>query len=132
MFCTDSKQQVLHVFANYIECVAFKTLEHLTQYIVLNNKDVPRYHLTVNQLADLQHKADFYEAIDFKVVGMSDEEYFDEIAGTLATDEAEAKRMFAQLTEQQKKAFIDYMDTAFYYEAHDNDTTTFSITSKFI
>ena len=50
------------------------------------------------------------------------EDYFDLIIDEKAKDNREkAKELFNQLSDKQIEDFFNYVDTAYYYDAHDNN-----------
>ena len=55
------------------------------------------------------------------------EDYFDLIIDEKAKDNKEkAKDLFCQLSEKQKEDFFNYVDTAYYYDEHDNNVVGMS------
>lgn len=55
------------------------------------------------------------------------EDYFDLIIEEKTKENKEkAKELFEKLSNSQKTEFFNYIDTAYYYDAHDNNTVGMS------
>lgn len=55
------------------------------------------------------------------------EDYFDYILESKANGQrTQARELFKKLSANQKKQFFNYVDTAYYYEAHDNNVVGLS------
>ena len=55
------------------------------------------------------------------------ENYFDYIIESKINGQRkQARELFNELSNEQKKQFFDYVETAYYYDAHDNNTVGMS------
>ena len=58
------------------------------------------------------------QGLDFETL----EDYFDYIIESKANGQRkQAKELFNELSNEQKRQFFDYVDTAYYYDEHDNN-----------
>lgn len=63
------------------------------------------------------------KGLDFETL----EDYFDYIIESKANGQrTQARKLFNELSDKQKKEFFNYVDTAYYYDQHDNNVVGMS------
>lgn len=63
------------------------------------------------------------KGLDFETL----EDYFDYIIESKANGQrTQARKLFNELSDKQKKEFLSYVDTAYYYDEHDNNVVGMS------
>lgn len=63
------------------------------------------------------------KGLDFETL----EDYFDYIIESKANGQrTQARELFNELSKEQKREFFEYVDTAYYYDEHDNNVVGMS------